>query len=414
MISGGWSVWWGSWSSNVEVNSVRPIYYLAYHPTDAVLYSDFCRFFRRYLPEASQHLIVAAHPYFECFDCSSLFDLFDQVVNLPGAGYSARLKALLKNVNYKRHVAHLTFLDDAIVMTHALTHTELTINLLLRRIRQTARRARIVTLDVGAFYETMPRPSRTNDWRACAGYALSAALLGAYSIVGQFRARRFVHQVYAHEKQIIDQYVVLSNHFENCPDYVIVKHPVNLAMSSRDMNDGEEKISSQPGYVFFFGNQRLPKSYPEVDQVTLVSLTNAILARLTELYAASGVRLLYKPHPFEMGQPILFNLNGFQLFDKPYPAEMVYNLYGGQIRAVYSVSSMSATTASLYGIHSFVFFEMLPFSSSTRALLRRYLLDAGRVVSVHSLDELKVEEARLRPVFNDHDATHLLEALYGN
>lgn len=393
---------------------MKPVYYLAYHPTDVALYSDFCRFFHRYRPGISQHLIVAAHPNFKHFDCSFLFDLFDEVIYLPNAQYTARLQGLLQDIRYKQHLAQLTFPDDALIMTHALTHTTLPINLLLRHIRQTARRTRVVVIDVTPYYVTMPRPCRTNEWRAWVRHALADFLLGDYRVVGQYRGRQMVHQVYANEEQIVDQNIILSDHFETCPKYVTVKHPGNPGMANHDEKNDDEKISSESGYVFFFGNQRLPAFYPEVDQTTLVNLMNAILSRLTELYANTGTCLFYKPHPHEIGQPILFDLNGFQLFDKPYSAEMIYSVYRNQVRAVYTVYSLSATTAVLYGISSFVFFEMLPFSPSTRAVFQSYLLDTNQVVSVHSLDELKVEEPHLRPVFDDRDADHLLEVLYGN
>jgi predicted metallopeptidase len=392
---------------------MKSVYYLANHPTDVVLYSDFCRFLHRHLPEVSQTLIVATHPYFRRFDCSSFFEMFDKVINLPAAGYHVRPKAFFSNIGYKRRVARLDFNDDSLVVTHALTHTELTINLLLRRIQQTTNGARVLTLDVSPFYRTMPRPTRTNDWRARAGYAQAVALLGAYPMFGQFRTGQLVHQVYEHEETIIDQHVVLSDHFESCPDYVTVKHPINPAIPAENADVDERRIGSASSYVFFFGNQRIFDFYPEVSRDSLVNLTNTFLAKLTKLYANTGVRLLYKMHPFEMDQAILFDLSGFHRFDKPLSSEMIYSLYRERIRAVYSLGSTSATTASLYGIPSFTFFEMLPFSPSTHALFERYLLSASRVVSVRGLNELKVEEPHPSVVFNDNDAGHLLDVLCG-
>ena len=129
--------------------------------------------------------------------------------------------------------------------------------------------------------------------------------------------------------------------------------------------------------------------FSEISSEQWIVTMNQILKALIDFYMDENVVLLLKTHPSNK-ENILYDLAGFDIYNEDDTAEMIYSLRKEEIRVVYSVASTSARSASLYGIDSYVFYEMFNFPDEVMDRHKRYLLDFGDVVSIQCFNMLRI------------------------
>jgi hypothetical protein len=299
---------------------------------------------------------------------------------MPGAVYGrlARLRAFLKEAK------KFTFKEDSLCFIYGMTETVLAERLLIRKIRTDTRHSVICRL--GTCYHPSLQ-CKTNDWISWLlhnVYTLAGASPVSVHLYGWMVAERR----YYREKKIIDHHLVFSNKWEKHRDYIEIRYP---------LADEKQRAALQRRYVFFFDNGlRWTSLFPEMSCKRWVTTMNQILQALADLYKNEDVVLLLKCHPADKGV-VPYDLAGFDVYDEDVTAEMIYTLRREEIQAVYSVASTSARTASLFGIDSYVFYELFDFPEELMDRNKRYLLDFSDVVSIRNLDELRLPQPKDHP-----------------
>ncbi len=388
---------------------MKHIYYICCHFTELLLYQSFCSFFRKFLPEVEQHLVLIEHHYFSLVDYEQFLKSFSSVSRLPfcdcaytnhwrselmlGAVYGrlARVRAFLKETN------KFTFQEDSLCFIYGMTETVLAVRLLIRKIRTDTRHSVICRL--GTCYHPSLQ-CKTNDWISWLLHNVYT-LIGASPVSVHFYGWMVTERRYYREKKIIDHHLVFSNKWKKHQDYIEIKYP---------LADEKQRAVSQRRYVFFFDDGLGWTSlFPEMSRERWIAMMNQILQALTDLYKNQDVVLLLKCHPADK-RVVPYDLAGFDVYDEEVAAEMIYTQRREEIQAVYAVASTSARTASLFGIDSYVFYEMFEFPEVLMIRNKRYLLDFSDVVSIRNLDELRLPQPKDHPSpTTSHDLERLAQ-----
>lgn len=371
---------------------MKHIYYICSHFTDLALYHGLCSFFRKFFPEVKQYLVLAEHPMFSYVDYEEFLGGFDSVRRLPFCecaftnrwrseflprtiyGRLARVSAFLKEAHKFR------FEEGSLCFVSEMSETVLGVRLLIRKIRTDTRHS--VICRTGTCYHRSDE-CRTNDWISWLLHNVYV-LVGAYPVSVHLDAWMVRYRRYYREKKIIDHYLVYSNRWARHQDYIEIKYP---------LLDDEQPTSSQRQYILFLGQGTgFTSAFPEMSREQYIATTNQVLQALTDLYKNQDVVLLFKPHPRQ--EEIPYDLAGFKVYDKSAIAEAIFLRERKAIRAVYSVASTSVRTASLFGIDAYVLDALYDFPEEQRIRNQRTLLDFSDVVSIRSLDELRLPQPR--------------------
>lgn len=368
---------------------MKNIYYICSHFTDLVEYHELCSFFQKFFPDVKQHLVLIEHHYFSLVNYEEFLEDFDSVIRLPvcECAYTNRwyYELLPWNV-FKRFTDVNTFLkeeknfifqEDSLCIISEMTETTLSVRLLIRKIRTETRHS--VICRIGPCYHRSSK-CNTNSWISWLLHNIYI-VIGAYPVSVHFYGWMVTERRYYWERKIIDYFLVFSNKLEKHDDYIEIKYP---------LIENKQSETQQKRYVFFFDDGLGWTSLiSEISSEQWIATMNQILQALTNLYMDEHVVLLLKTHPSNK-EDIPYDLAGFDVYGEDDTAEMIYSLRKEEIRAVYSVASTSARSASLYGVDSYVFYEMFDFPDEVMDRHERYLLDFSDVVSIRSLDMLRI------------------------
>lgn len=388
---------------------MRNIYYISGHFTDLLLYCGLCSFFRKFFPEAKQHLVLAEHPMFSRVNYDEFLEGFDSVRRLPYCecaytnrwrtelhpyviyGRLARVRAFIKEAR------RFTFEEGSLCFVSDMSETALGVRFLLKKIRTDARHS--VICRMGTCYHRSDE-CRTNNW-------ISWLLHNAYALIGAYPVSVYLFgwivadRRFYREKKVMDYFLVYSNKWKRSKDYIEIKYP---------LLDDKQPTSSQVQRVFFFDSgPGFISLFPEMSRERYIATMNQVLQALTDLYKNEDVDLLLKPHPRQ--EEIPYDLAGFDIYNQNVTAEMLYTQHRKEIQAVYSVTSNSTRTASLFGIDSYVFYELFGLPKRMINQLEGRLLDFSDVVSIRSLDELRLPQpkAHTSPSTTDQDLERLAQ-----
>lgn len=374
---------------------------------ELILYYGLCSFFRKFFPEVKQHLVLAEHPMFSYVDYEEFLEGFDSVRRLPfcECAYTNRWRSeLLPRTIYGRlarasaflkEARKFTFQEGSLCFVSAMTETALGVRLLIRKIRTETKHS--VLCRIGTWYHISDK-CKTNDWISWLLHNVYV-LVGAYPVSVQLNEWMVGERRFYREKKIMDHHLVLSNKWERHKDYIEIRYPLVAE---------KEPACSQSQYVLFLGQGTgFTSVFPEMSCEQYITTTNQVLQALTDLYRNEDVVLLFKPHPRQ--EEIPYDLAGFKVYDKSVIAEAMFLRNRKAIRAVYGIASTTVRTASLFGIDAYVFYELYDFPIERR--LQRYLLDFSDVVSIRSLDELRLPQpkAHTSPSTTDQDLERLAQ-----
>lgn len=346
-----------------------------------------------------QYLIIFDHPYFSQCPYQQFLDCFDNIHLLPFCIYQRNPLKEFSNIRSLRRALFDVLKnknEEAVFLIGTVTKTELSVNLLLRIVRNRFRRVNV--LAVGTYFRAVDR-LKTNNWKSWLAHNVYF-LLGAYPLKILYKGQTLIERQYYRESDLIDHHLVLSHRWSSHPEYTEIRYPEmkRLAGGKR----GDER------YVLFLGDTILPDVYPQIQQDRFIQTTNNILKRLTELYQNEDVILYYKGHPNKGFKDIPFDLSGFQLYEEPHMAEMIYIMLRDRIRAVYSIVSTSSRTADVFGINTYVFFEMFGFGPDLDEYWRKYLVADSNVTSIRNLEDLQVApNGASRPAWTGEDCQRL-------
>ena len=371
---------------------MRHIYYICNHYAELVLYHGLCSFFRRSFPEVEQCLVLVEHPMFSQVDCEEVLEGFDSVRRLPFCecaftnrwrselrphaiyGRLRRVKSFLKEAH------KFKFEEGSLCFVSGETETALPVRLLVRKIRTDP--SHPLLCRIGTCYHVSDE-CRTNNW-------ISWLLHNAYVLVGAYPVSVHLYgwmvgdRRYYREKKIMDYHLVYSNRWQKHRDYIEIRYP---------LLDDEQPTPSQSQYVLFLDHgTRWLSTHPETSRQQYIATTNQVLRALTDLYKNQDVALLFKPHPRQ--EEIPYDLTGFKVYGKNIMAEMMFLRDRKAIRAAYSVVSGTVRTASLFEIDSYALGELYDFPEELRIRNQRFLLDFSDAVSIGSLDELRLPQAK--------------------
>jgi hypothetical protein len=370
---------------------MRNIYYISSHFMELIVYHGLSSFFRRFFPEVKQHLVLAEHPMFSLVDYEEFLEGFDSVHRLPYCDYASINRWLSQLRQFRidpRRYGVMAFLkearkfkfeEDSLCFVYEMTETALSVRLLLRKIRNETKHSLICRM--GTCYHRSDE-CKTNNWISWLLHNIYV-LIGAYPLStvhldGKMVTVRRLYQ----ERKIMDHYLVLSNRWRKREDFVEIKYPLVVE---------KEPASLKNQYVLFLAQPPgLLSYYPEMSREQFITKTNQILQALTDLYKNQDVDLLFKPHPRQKDIP--YDLAGFHICDKNIIAEAMYLRDRKAIRAVYSIYSSSVRMASLFEIDAYVFYELYDLPIKQR--LKNYLLDFSDVVSIRSLDNLRLPQPK--------------------
>ncbi|NJD53193.1 MAG: hypothetical protein FIB07_10035 [Candidatus Methanoperedens sp.] len=372
---------------------MKNIYYICGHFTDLVEYHELCSFFQKFFPEVKQHLMLVEHPYFSLVNYRKFLEGFDSVIRLPvcECAYTNRwYYELLPWIIFKRFIdvkaflneeKKISFQDDSLCIISEMTEATLSVRLLLRKFRTETIHS--VICRIGPCYHRSLECD-TNSWLSWLLHN-KYILIGAYPVSVYLYGWMVVERRYYQERNIIDCFLVFSKKFEKHDDYIEIKYP---------LIENKQFETQQKRFVFFFDDGLGWTSlFSNISREKWIATMNQILHALTDLYRDENVVLLLKAHPAENGN-IPYDLAGFEIYNKNETSEMIYSMRKEEIRAVYSVASTSSRSASLYGIDSYVFYEMFDFPEKVMARHKRYLLDFSNVVSIRNLNLLQKPELK--------------------
>jgi len=371
---------------------MQHIYYISGHFTELILYCGLCSFFRKFFPQVKQHLLLADHPMFSRVNYEEFLGGFDSVRRLPYCEcaftkhwrseflprtvYSrlARVRAFLKEAR------RFTFEEDSLCFVSDLSETALGVRFLLKKIRTDTRHS--VICRMGTCYHRTDE-CKTNNWISWLLHN-AYALIGAYPVSVHLFEWMVADRRFYREKKVMDYFLVYSNKWERSKDYIEIKYP---------QIDSKQPASSPRQYVLFLDDGTgLVSLFPEMSIDQYIATTNQVLRALTDLYKNQDVDLLFKPHPRQ--DEIPYDLAGFEVYDKSVIAEAMFLRDRKAIRAVYSVVSGTVRTASMFGIDAYALFELYDLPEVERLRSQRHLLDFSDVVSIRSLDELRLPPPR--------------------
>jgi hypothetical protein len=369
---------------------VRNIYYISGHFMELIVYHGLSSFFRRFFPEVKQHLVLAEHPMFSYVDYEEFLVGFDSVHRLPYCDCASinRWLSQLQQfhidprrygvIAFLKQIRKFKFEEDSLCFVYEMTETALSVRLLLRKIRNETKHSLICRM--GTCYHRSDE-CKTNNWISWLLHNVYV-LIGAYPVSVHLDGKTVTVSRFYQERKIMDHYLVLSNRWRKCEDFVEIKYPLVIE---------KEPASLKNQYVLFLAQPTGLLSYfPEISREQFITTTNQILQALTDLYKNQDVDLLFKPHPRQKDIP--YDLAGFDICEKNIIAEAMFIRDRKAIRAVYSITSTSARMASLFGIDAYVFYELYDFPIEQR--FKNYLLDFSDVVSIRSLDELRLPRPR--------------------
>ena len=148
------------------------------------------------------------------------------------------------------------------------------------------------------------------------------------------------------------------------------------------------------GRVIFFGTPFLlvKNLAPEV----YIEHLNRCLGYIRQSY--SGRVLIYRPHPFEKGEAMKLNLEGFRVEDDREVADLYFLRHFAEIEAVYSVSSTVSRTALNNGLNSYALWRCFPFSETQTKFFRKVMGDV--------LPEFEISDLTKPPIaYQDRQST---------
>lgn len=386
---------------------MKNIYYICSHFTNLVEYHELCLFFHEFFPEIKQHLVLIEHHYFSLVKYEHFLEGFNSVTRLPACecAFTNRwyfellpwtvFKRLAKVRTFIKEKNNFTFQDDSLCIISELTEATLPVRLLLKKFHVETEYSKVCR--VGTCYRRSSEHS-TNNWLSWLLHNVYV-LIGAYPVSVYFHSWMVTERRYYNEKEIIDFFLVFSNKFEKHDEFTEIKFPLIENKQSR---------TQDKEYVFFFDNG-LGWTYTisEISVEQWIATMNRILQALSDLYKNEKVVLLLKPHPANKGN-IPYDLSGFEVYSKDDTAEMIFSSCKERIRAVYSITSTAARSASLYRINSYVFYEMFNFPDEMMSRLKRYLLDFSDVINIKNLDTLRLPQSVL-PQPNAEDLEEIEE-----
>lgn len=378
---------------------MKNVYFMCSHVSELVLYQEVSLFFNKFFHGVEQHLILIEYPPFAHIPHDDLLNHYDSVNELPQCecAFSNRwyyeflpwivFKRVARIVKFYKEIKNFTFKDDSILIINEMTNADLPIRFLLKKFRVEV--ANPIVYRVGTCYHRSDNCDTNNriSWLLHNIYVI----IGAYPVSVHLYGWMVEERRYYQEKEIIDHFLVFSNEFKKHDEYTEIKYP--LIQNKQDE-------SQQKRYVFFFDNGLAWVSLlPEISKEHWINTMNQILQAITDLYKNEDVILLIKSHPGSKGI-IPYNLAGFKIYEENITSEMIYHSCKEKIRAVYTVTSTGGRTASLYGIDSYVFYEMFDFPTEIMNRHKRYLLDFSNVTSIRNLDALRM------PIFSKYSPTN--------
>ena len=201
----------------------------------------------------------------------------------------------------------------------------------------------------------------------------------------------------------MDHHLVFSNRWADNKDFAEVRFPL--------LADKMASHLKRKRVIFMDHGTGWLSLFPEMSVDRYIVTTNRILKALTELYSDQDVDLVFKGHP--RGYDIHYDLAGFKVYDKNVTAEMMFARESQSIMAVYSQVSTSARTASLFGIHSYIFDELYDLPEEQRNKNQRSLVDFGNVVNIRSLDELEVPGTSASQYYSTEEDLDRLADVFG-
>ncbi|MFH0855091.1 MAG: hypothetical protein V1869_01035 [Candidatus Omnitrophota bacterium] len=366
------------------------IYYICGHITDLALSNEMRKFFKRVFPGLEQHIVLVEHPYLSTVESKMILDCFSSVTRLPYCetvftnrwSHELRPQAIYKRLSnafgfLKESGERLKFKTKALCFTYEMSEDGLAVRLLLNRIRKNKG---LILCRLGMWG---PRISacKTNDWLFWLlnnFYCLLGAPAVSVNVGGwMLRERRY----YA-EKKIPRYHLVFSNKWKDNDGFREVKYPVP---------ENKERTSVRKMVFFFDDGLFWVEHFPQKFSLEYwTAKMNELLRKISEIYKGEDVDLLFKMHPGDTVGGYLppYDLADFKIYDGNLTSESIYSRRHNEIRAVYGICSTSTRTADLYGIKSYVFFEMFDMPEDAKERFRQFLLAYSNVVSIRDLDGL--------------------------
>ena len=340
------------------------IYYICAHFTYVVLFHGMRSFFRRYYPGMKQSLVLVDYPFFSLVDFEEFEQGYDAVHRVAHSETAFtrhwrdeyRLGAVKGRLNKVKDslkdAQKFTFEEGALCFVSEMAGTSLAVRLLISKLRRETRNS--VLCQVGTCFHRTDE-CKTNNWVSWLENNLFV-LLGAPPVAVKFYGWMMAERRFYSEHRVVDRHLVFSNRWSNNRDFLEVKYP---------LLDNRQPSPSKRQYVLFLDHGTGWLSlFPEMSVERYIDTTNSILRALTELYKNEDVDLLFKGHP--RGHEAPYDLAGFKIYDNIVTAEMMFMREAHSIRAVYSPVSTAVRTASLFGIHAYIFDDLYDFSEETR------------------------------------------------
>lgn len=377
---------------------MKNAYYFCSHFTELIEYYELCLFFHKFFPGIKHHLILIDHNYLSLVEYEHFLEEFDYIIRLPDCecAFTNRwyfellpwnvLKRISNTRVFLKEKAKITFEEESVCIISEMTETTLPVRFLLKKFRKEVTHS--IVYRVGTCYHR-GRECNTNSYISWILHNIYV-IFGAYPVSVYFYSWMVTERRFYSEKKVIDYYLVFSNKWKKHDEYTEVKYPLirNKPTETQDIQ-----------YIFFFDNGLgWTKIVSEISVEQWITTMNQILLALSDLYKNENVILLFKSHPANKLN-IPYDLASFEVYDESDSAEMIYSSHKERVRAVYSVASTSARSASLYGINSYVFYEMFDFPPVMMNRLKRYLLDFSDVKSIQSLNTLRV------PILDKHSSS---------
>lgn len=373
---------------------MKNVYYICNHFTELVEYHELCLFFQKSFPEIKQHLVFVENNYFSFVKYEDFLKRFDSIIRLPvcECAYTNRWYyellpwKIFKRLNevrvFLKEKNKFVFEEDSLCIISELTETTLPLRLLIRKFHTETKHSKICR--IGTCYHRSEKCKTNNriSWLLHNVYTM----IGAYPVSVHFYGWMVGERRFYDEKEIIDHFFVFSNKTESHADYIEIKYPLIKNIHSN---------FQQKKYVLFFDDGLgWANLVSKIGSEQWIITVNQILQAITNLYKDEKVTFLLKAHPANK-KKIPYEFAGFEICGEDVTAEMIFSLHKEKILAVYSIASTAARSASLYGINSYVFYEMFEFPEEIMDRNKRYLLDFSDVVNIKNLDKLRLPHSVL-------------------
>jgi len=345
------------------MEKIKSIWIIVDHPNQLATAIGLSSFINR--QKYQINLLISNHPYWEKVPRELYQNTFDNIIIFERPDYSKYPHRILKNIllifKIKREIKQLNFRkNDIIVGLSVFNYLE---NIVLSVHKKCIK---IAMMPIGVYKECNDPLSDITCYQTIEGFIFSRLIEPFFSLHRTLYKRVRNHKEIAprirYQKlltEIYDYIIVLES--QKCPqsiDKVTYSMPFPYSgIKKKRILDVENKKK-----VIFFG---VPFRNMEhgLSAEVYVPYLNQCLNFLRKFYSPEYT-LIYRPHPAEVNEINLLNLEHFVVESDGLLSELYYIQNYSDIHAIFSVASTSSRSGFFFSLPSYVFCKIFPLNET--------------------------------------------------